>query len=125
TDNAKEFLALYGWAAQRGIDLEFTEPHTPPQNGPAERLNRLILEITRSLLFQAGLPKSFWKHAVQTANYLRNRTVFLSDTDKTPYEMWFGHKPDLSNIRTWGCHVEYYDKDDDKLEPRTSSGMFV
>ena len=125
TDNAQEFLALRGWADGLGIDLEFTEPHTPAQNGPAERFNRIILEIVRALLFQSGLPKGFWRHAVRTANYLRNRTTFISDTGKSPYEMWFGHKPDLTKIRTWGCHVEYYDKSNDKLEPRTSSGMFV
>jgi molybdenum cofactor biosynthesis enzyme MoaA len=34
-DNAKEFLALKPWAEEKGIELEFTELHTPAQNGPA------------------------------------------------------------------------------------------
>lgn len=49
-DNAKEFVALKPWAEDLGIDLEFTESYTPAQNGVAERLNRLLLEIARSLL---------------------------------------------------------------------------
>ena len=33
TDNAKEFLALREWADTYGIELEFTEPYTPPRTG--------------------------------------------------------------------------------------------
>jgi transposase InsO family protein len=39
TDNAKEFKALEPWALKKGIQIEFTEPGTPQQNGVAERLN--------------------------------------------------------------------------------------
>ena len=39
TDNAKEFKALKPWAKKKGIKIEFIEPHTPPQNSIAERLN--------------------------------------------------------------------------------------
>jgi len=38
-DNAKEFLALESWGLLRGIQLEFIEAYTPPQNGVAERFN--------------------------------------------------------------------------------------
>jgi IS30 family transposase len=56
-DNAKEFLALKPCTEEKGIGLKFTEPYTPAQNGPAERLNRLILEIARSLLIGMNIPK--------------------------------------------------------------------
>ena len=43
--------------ARYGIEFEFTEPYTPSQKGPMERLNRLILEVARALLFDSRLPK--------------------------------------------------------------------
>lgn len=123
TDNAAEFIALKPWAESKGVELEFIEAHTPPQNGVAERFNRIILEIARALLFDAKISKIYWKYAVVTANYLRNRTTLLKDSaeeeggeDRTPYELWHGHKPDLTHLRAWGCRVLYHTQADSKLE---------
>ncbi|ODM21132.1 hypothetical protein SI65_04185 [Aspergillus cristatus] len=125
-DNAKEFLALESWGLLRGIQLEFIEAYTPPQNGVAERFNRYILEITRALLFDSGISRKYWKYAVVTANYLRNRTTIVKGSDnKTPFELWHGHKPDLAHLRVWGCRVLYHHKSDDKLESRAMEGTFL
>jgi len=56
-----------------GIRHEFSIPRTPQQNGVAERLNRTLVEATRSMLLDADLPKQYWAEAVNTAAYLRNR----------------------------------------------------
>ncbi|KAE8726748.1 hypothetical protein F3Y22_tig00006365pilonHSYRG00038 [Hibiscus syriacus] len=47
--------------------------NTPQQNGVAERKNRHLLEVTRSLLFAANAPKYLWGEALLTATYLINR----------------------------------------------------
>ena len=95
-------------------------------NGVAERFNRYILEITRALLFNSGINKKYWKYAVVTANYLRNRTTFVKGSDnKTPFELWYGHKPDLAHLRVWGCRVLYHHKSDDKLERCVMEGTFL
>lgn len=125
-DNAREFLALSPWAMEKGIQLEFIEAHTPPQNGVAERFNRFILEVTRALLMDSGVSRKYWKYAVVTANYLRNRTTSVRDSGgKTPYELWYGHKPDLAHLRVWGCRVLYHHKPESKLESRVMEGTFL
>ena len=126
-DNALEFHALEPWCSARGIELEFIEPDTPPQNGVAERFNRIILEVTRALLLDAGVSKYHWKYAVSTANYIRNRTTVVSEDGekKTPYEMWYGHPPDLTHLRKWGCRVLYYSKPESKLESRVMEATFM
>lgn len=133
TDNAKEFLALGKWADAIGIELEFIESDTPPQNGVAERYNRFILEIARALLIDGGISKLYWKYAIVTANYLRNRTSLVKGSErdssdgkpKTPYELWYGHEPDLRNLRVWGCRVLYHQKQDSKLDSRVMEGTFL
>ena len=126
TNNAKEFLALEPWGLLRGIQLEFIEAYTPPQNGVAERFNRYILEITRALLFNSSVSRKYWKYAVVTANDLRNWTTIVKGSDnETPYELWHGHKPDLAHLRVWGSRVLYHHKSDDNLESRVMEGTFL
>lgn len=131
TDNAREFMALRPWGDEKGIEFEFIEPDTPPQNGVAERFNRIVLEIARALLYDAKVDKRYWKFAVATANYLRNRTILVDSSgedgakDKTPYELWHGHPPDLPRLRRWGCRVLYYSKPEGKLESRVMEATFV
>ncbi len=48
-----------------------TVPHSPQQNGVAERLNRTLV----AMLSHSNLPNRFWAEAVSTAAYLRNRTT--------------------------------------------------
>lgn len=119
------------WGDGKGIEFEFIEPDTPPQNGVPEHFNRIVLEIARALLYDAKVHKMFWKFAVVTANYLRNRTILVDSSrgdgakDKTPYELWNGHPPDLSHMRRWGCRVLYYNKPEDKLGSKVMEGTFV
>lgn len=81
-----------------------TNTYTPEQNDMLERMNRIIVEKARCLLFDADLTKLFWAEAVNTAVYLRNRSV-VTGLDKTPMEVWLGKKPDISNIRIFGSKV--------------------
>ncbi|GJS22979.1 putative ribonuclease H-like domain-containing protein [Tanacetum coccineum] len=48
---------------------------------------------------------SFCGTAVNTACYTFNRVRVTKPQNKTPYELLFGHKPILSYIRPFGCHV--------------------
>ena len=56
------------------------------------------------MIAHAGLPNVYWAEAVATAAYLRNRTTTSAlKTDATPYELWYGRKPDISHLRVFGC----------------------
>ena len=44
-------------------------PHSPEQNGVAERMNRTLMESARSMLSHAGLSNRYWAEAVATAAY--------------------------------------------------------
>ncbi|RVW46337.1 Retrovirus-related Pol polyprotein from transposon TNT 1-94 [Vitis vinifera] len=59
--------------AQEGIVHLSSCVDTPQQNGIAERKNRHLLEVVRSLMFSMNVPKLFWGQAVLTAAYLINR----------------------------------------------------
>ena len=59
---------------------------------------------TRTLLYGAELPAKFWSIALLHSVYLHNRLVH-SATNKTPYEGWYGCKPDITHLKTFGSQV--------------------
>lgn len=99
SDEFKKFLR------QRGIQHEVTMPYTPEQNGIAERMNRTLVEKARSMLADSNLDKELWSEALMTAVFLTNRSPTAAVEGKTPYECWFGKKPNVSNLRVFGCEA--------------------
>jgi hypothetical protein len=59
---------------------------------------------TRALLYGAGLPAKYWSAALVHSVYLPNRLVH-SSTLSTPFGLYYGVKPDLEFLRTFGSRV--------------------
>src|SRR5436190_11404801 len=53
-----------------GIHHRFSCPHSPEQNGLAERKHRHISTVARTLLFTSHVPFHHWPEAISTAVYL-------------------------------------------------------
>ena len=87
---------------QCGIVSQLTPPRTPQHNGVSERRNRTLLEMVRSVMSLTDLPISLLGYALETAEFTLNRTPSKS-VEMTPYELWFGNKPNLSFLKVWGC----------------------
>ena len=106
SDNSDEFVnaKLNEFLAAKGIKKENTAPHTPQQNGQAERENRTIVESARSMLHAKALLLFLWAEAVNTAVHVLNRSASSKKT-ATPYELWVGTKPHLEHLRIFGSQV--------------------
>lgn len=128
TDNGGEYTSalLADYYKKKGIDPQTTMPYTPQQNGKAERLNRTLMEKTRSMLNETDLPDGLWGEAMMTANYLRNRSPSANRV-KTPMELMFGVKPDIANLRVFGCEafVHIPKQKRTKLDETSEKGIFV
>jgi hypothetical protein len=79
-DHGKEFNNndLIIWCKQQGIDIQFTAPYSPFQNGVAERLNHTLIELARAMIIARNLPVFLWEYAVAHAMYLQNRVYHKS-----------------------------------------------
>ena len=103
TDNGGEYTSkkFESYLKKEGIRHEVTIPKTPEQNGVAERMNRTLVEMTRSML--SDMSRVFWAEALSTAVYLRNRSPTSALKGKTPFEAREGKKPNVSHLKSFGC----------------------
>ena len=83
--------------------------------------------MARCLLKQANLPNSFWVRAVHVAYYLTNRCLSCSLTpNKTPFELFYGRKPDLSNLKVFGSSAfRFLEVGEKKLDSKAVKEIFL
>jgi hypothetical protein len=74
-----------------------------------------------------GLPMFLWGEAAMTTIYVQNRSRHHILKDMTPEEAFSGKKPNVKNLRIFGCLVySHIPKDKrNKLELSGNKGIFV
>ena len=101
SDGGGEYESPFGeFCSQHGIVHQTTAPHSPQQNGVAERKNRTLKEMMNAMLISSGLPQNLWGEAILSANYILNK-LSQNKLDKTPYELWKGRTPSYQFLKVW------------------------
>ena len=83
---------------ENGIVAQYSTPGEPQQNGVAERRNRTLMDMVRSMMSYSTLLINLWMETLKTAIYILNRVPSKS-VPKTPYELWTGREPSLNHFR--------------------------
>lgn len=73
------------------------------------------------------LPGWLWGEAVLTAVFILNRSPTRSVDGMTPFEAWYGIKPPVHFLRTFGCvaHVKVAGGHQQKLADRSMPMIFT
>ena len=79
------------------------------------------------MLNEACLPASFWWDAAAVFVHAHNRSPTSAVSGKTPYELWFNSKPDVSHLRVFGCTSYVLVKKDQhkQLQSHTQKCVFL
>ncbi|XAR65337.1 RNA-directed DNA polymerase [Bertholletia excelsa] len=121
------FHPFMEYCKENGIQRQLTIRRSPQQNGVAERKNRTITEMARSMMIGKGLPKRFWAEAVHTAIYILNRCPTKAVRNRTPYEAWHKRKPVVAHLNIFGSiaysHVSVENRD--KFDERGEKLIFI
>ena len=129
TDNGGEYIskAFDDFLSKHGIARQNSSPYTPQQNGVAERANRTIVEMARSMIHAQRLGHEFWAEAVCNAVYVRNRCPTKAVEGKTPEEAWSGRMPHVSHMRVFGCvaYAKVPDQRRTKLDAKGVKCLFL
>jgi hypothetical protein len=129
SDNGTEYVngEFDAYLSNQGILHQTTCAGTPSQNGVAERKNRHLLEVARSLMFQTNVPKYPWSEAILTAAYLINRMPSRILGMKSPSELLLGQREFRVPPKVFGCvcFVRDHRTSVGKLDPRSIKCIFV
>jgi transposase InsO family protein len=111
-----------------GITVLQSAPHTPQQNGRAERFMHTIMDKAEPMRFDACLPDSYWEFAVNHATHCYNRIPVARLDWRTPYELINNEVPDISHLRVFGCGAYVHlppDTRKDKLSPKSELMVYL
>ena len=129
SDNGGEYVnrRFNGFCTSQGIIYQTTVPYTPQQNGLAERMNRTLVEMARSMLYYQHFHKLWWAEAVMTAAYILNRIPNSANPHVSPIQLLFHVKPDLQHLRVFGARgFVFVDKAKrTKLDPKAHACIFL
>ena len=101
--------------------------YNPEQDGVSERKNRTIIEATRAMLHDQGLPKFLWGEVANITVYFQNRCPHQALDSKTPEEIFTGKKPDVSHFRIFVSPIYFHVPNEkrSKLDASKKKGIFV
>ena len=86
-----------------GIEVEVTAPYEHWKNRRIERYMQTIQGKIKAMLITTQLPMTYWGEAALMAAYLQNLTSTSNLPDGvTPFEVFYGRKPNVSHLRVWG-----------------------
>jgi hypothetical protein len=115
------------FCANLGMERQLNVAYSPQQNRVAERRNRTICEMARSMMTEKEMPVTFWAEVVSIAMYLQNRCFTTSVTRKTPFIAFIGRKPRVKHLKVFGCicytHVPSSLRQ--KFDGKAKKGVFV
>ena len=129
SDNGGEYCSheFEDCFSTNGIRRQKTVPRTPQEDGVAKRMNRTIMERTRSMRLHARLPLHMWVEAINNVVYLIHRGPSTPLGCGIPEEAWTGKKVSYSFLKTFSCEAfSFIDFENrTKLEAKSKKYVFV
>ena len=129
SDGGGEFSGtdFQSFLRNNGTKATYTTASTPTHNGLAERMNRTLFELTRTLLIQANAPEELWGEALMWATRLYKVTPHPISTNQPPFQLLFNYRYNVQKLRVWGCDANVHKLPDkrSKIQARAWVGIFV
>ena len=87
----------------------------------------MIMEAARAMLHDQDIPMHLWAEAARIDVYVQNHTPNRVLENKSPEEVFFGKKPEVSHLIIFGCPVYIHIPKEKrtKLDPSGKKDIFV
>ena len=127
TDNGGCFQSDYHSFLQNIETIhEYGRPHDPKAYSRMEIAHRALNQSLRTLLYQAGLPISFWSYCADYLNWASFRFKIMAKTGMTGYHFAYGKEYETVKLFPFGCRcvfVDYHRKA--KYAPTGAEGIIL
>lgn len=133
TDNGSEHVnrEVDEFFEEHGISHERSPAYVKQANGMAERENRTLADTMRSLVHNTNLSEDekclLWVDAMALATCIRNRVLNRGRTDVTPFELFYGKKPNVASLRIFRspAFVKVPEAKRRKIDSKSTKMVFV
>ena len=62
-----------------------------------------MIDCARTLMMEKNFALKYWTKSISTTVYTLNRVQIKKGTNATPFELWYGHSPNVKNFKVFGC----------------------
>jgi transposase InsO family protein len=129
SDNGREYTSNEFGSFCRDVKImrELTTPYNHQQNGVAERKNRTIMEVVKTMIHDQDIPMHLWDEAMRTKIYVQNGLPHSALGFKTPKEMFSRKKLEVSHLKIFDYLVFVHISKErrTKMDPSGKKGIFV
>ena len=65
------------------------------------------MDCARTLMIEKNVAIKYWKETISSTIHTLNIVQLKKDSNQTPYEIWYGYKPNLSYLMVFGskCYI--------------------
>ena len=84
------------------------------------------MDYARTLMMEKNVALKYWREAISTNAYTLNRVQVKKGTHTTPFELWYGHSPNVKYFKVFGskCYI-LKDFKKGKLDAKSEEGIFL
>ena len=128
SDSGGEFINTQSkqYCSANGIKHTTTTANSPFHNGVVERMNGVLLNITKTNMHHSSAPLNLWGEALTYAAFIHNLTELKHLESRTPYEVLHQSAPYLSNkLRIFGSDAFVVRVKRAKLDSTSIKGIFI
>ena len=58
----------------------------------------LVIDSAKTLIMEKNVALKYWREAISTTIYTLNRVQIKKGTNATPFELWYGHSPNVKHF---------------------------
>lgn len=120
-------MDLFSFYNHAWIKREIIVPYNPQQNGITKWKNKFIEESVKAMVHDFDFLLFLRREASPKTMYIQNRSPRIVLEDMTPKEAFSKRKPEVGQLKIFGCLVYILVPKDkrEKLEPSGRKSIFV
>ena len=99
TKEFDEYLIIHN------IRRKFVVSGIQQRNSVAKSMNQRLLNMTKCIISESGIPKNLWADALVTACYLINKCPSNGIDGRIPEALWTKRKVLIQHLRVFGCRA--------------------